>query len=59
MRAELELVVPGAATLPETETRRVPREFSTPSFAYSAPPSSSTAGTVAIVSTLLTIVGDA
>ena len=37
----------------------VPVEFSTPSFAYFAPPISITVGTVAIVSTLLISVGEA
>jgi hypothetical protein len=46
-------------TLPESENTRVPAEFSTPSDAYQAPPCSTIAGTVAIVSTLLIRVGDA
>ena len=51
--------LPPFTTLPESETTRVPRVFSTPSFAYSAPPMSMIGGTVVIVSTLLTTVGDA
>ncbi len=51
--------LPPFTTLPETETTRVPRVFGTPSFAYSAAPISMIGGTVAIVSTLLTTVGDA
>ncbi len=37
----------------------MPVEFSTPSFAYSSPPISTIGGSVAIVSTLFTTVGDA
>ena len=51
--------LPPFTTLPETETTREPRVFGTPSFAYSAPPIAITGGTVVIVSTLLTTVGDA
>jgi hypothetical protein len=52
--------LPPFATFPETETTRVPVEFGgTPIFANSAPPSSSTTGTVEIVSTLLIRVGAA
>jgi len=51
--------LPPFTTLPESETTRVPREFSTPSFAYSAPPIAMIGATVVIVSTLLTTVGDA
>jgi hypothetical protein len=51
--------LPGFTTSPESENTRVPVEFSTPSFAYSAPPSSNTDVTVVIDSTLLTAVGAA
>ena len=37
----------------------MPDEFSTPSFAYSAPPIAMIGGTVATVSTLFTSVGEA
>ncbi len=51
--------MPPFTTLPESEKTRVPAEFSTPTFAYSAPPISTISGTVAIVSTLLMRDGDA
>ena len=51
---------PGRSTLPERQKTRVPVESGgTPIFAYSAGPTSSTFGTVVIVSTLLISVGDA
>jgi len=47
------------AFLPESEKTRVPFAFSTPRVAYHSPPRAITAGTVAIVSTLLISVGAA
>jgi hypothetical protein len=49
--------LPGFVTLPDTDTSLVPVEPWTPSSAYLAPPSSTIAGTVASVSTLLMSVG--
>ena len=49
--------LPGFVTLPDTDTSFVPVEPWTPSSAYSSPPISMIAGTVASVSTLLMSVG--
>ncbi len=47
----------GKRTLPVTAKTFVPRDFSTPYWAYHAPPRARMAGTAASVSTLLMAVG--
>ena len=58
-RAELELVVAAVDDVAGEREDARPGRVAAPILAYSAPPSSTIAGTVAIVSTLLISVGEA
>jgi hypothetical protein len=49
--------MPGRFTWPETQKRRVPPDFPIPSAAKAAPPLATIQGRLAIVSTLLMMVG--